>query len=447
MKRRVFIEKSLLSTIALSLGSSSLLSCREHLILPDAGFSGKVIIIGAGVAGLYAGYLLKSKGVDFTILEATSVAGGRVAKKTNFADFDIDLGAQWLHGLNSILGDLAVKTKTIISEDNSTNVFWYQEQLVTSLPINVGEIVSPSNRKPDISYADYASQQGLGDEYKYIVEQLAGDLGADSSDLSIKWTGTYEDEWSSGDDDYKFENSFFDLIDQHITSELDGFIQFDTVVEEIDYRNETITVIDRLGKNLAADKVIITVPITILQDGDITFIPDLPSEKIEAFGKIGMGAGMKVFLKFQEKFYNENIAGGEVCAAYADDSVGKKGTDHVLLAFVMGKQAENLTTLGADELIAQALITELDGMYDGAASANILAWHVVNWTTSPFVRGAYSYDKVGIGNARTIAAEPVEDKLYFAGEAMNLNGHHQSVHGAIETGYKEVIRILKPDAL
>jgi len=436
-----------LSTIALSLGSSSLLSCRENLILPDSGYSGKVIIIGAGVAGLYAGYLLKSKGVDFTILEATNVAGGRVAKKTDFADFDIDLGAQWLHGLNSILGDLAVKTKTVISEDNSTTVFWYQEQLVTSLPVDVAKMVSPSNKKPDISYADYATQQGLGDEYKYIVEQLAGDLGADATDLSIKWTGTYEDEWSSGDNDYKFEKSFFDLIDQHITSELAGFIQFGTVVEEIDYSNETISIKDRLGNNLEADKVIITVPITILQDGDITFIPDLPAEKKEAFGKIGMGAGIKAFLKFRKKFYDENIAGGEVCAAYADDSVGKTGTDHVLLAFVMGKQAENLTALGADEPIAQALIVELDSMYNGEASTNILAWHIENWTTNPFVKGAYSFDKVGVGNARSIAAEPVDRKLYFAGEAMNLNGHHQSVHGAIETGYKEVIRILKPDVL
>jgi hypothetical protein len=47
-----------------------------------------------------------------------------------------------------------------------------------------------------------------------------------------------------------------------------------------------------------------------------------------------------------------------------------------------------------------------------------------------------------MGNAREIAALPVDKKLYFAGEAMNTNGHHQTVHGAVETGYREVINIL-----
>ena len=156
-----------------------------------------------------------------------------------------------------------------------------------------------------------------------------------------------------------------------------------------------------------------------------------------------MGASLKVFLKFSSKFYDENIAGGEICAAYADEIIGKKGNDHVLLAFVMGKQAEYLTSLGSDVAITTALLGELDEMYSGQATASFLDAHVENWTTKPFIKGAYSYSKVGIGNARNIAAESIDDKLFFAGEAMNLNGHHQTVHGAMETGYREVMNILQ----
>jgi lysine-specific histone demethylase 1B len=47
-----------------------------------------------------------------------------------------------------------------------------------------------------------------------------------------------------------------------------------------------------------------------------------------------------------------------------------------------------------------------------------------------------------MGNAREISAQSVDKKLYFAGEAMNINGHHQTVQGAIETGYREVVNIL-----
>jgi lysine-specific histone demethylase 1B len=155
-----------------------------------------------------------------------------------------------------------------------------------------------------------------------------------------------------------------------------------------------------------------------------------------------MGAGMKVFLKFSTKFFDQNIIGGEICAAYADDSVGKAQNDNVLLAFVMGEQAEFLTSLGSDSAITQALLEELDLMYNGQASTSFLASHVENWTTNPFIQGAYSYSTVGMGNARSIAAQPIDKKIYFAGEAMNLNGHHQTVQGAVETGYREVIQLL-----
>jgi hypothetical protein len=48
-----------------------------------------------------------------------------------------------------------------------------------------------------------------------------------------------------------------------------------------------------------------------------------------------------------------------------------------------------------------------------------------------------------MGDVRKTAAAQVNDKLFFAGEAMNINGHHQTVHGAVETGYREVINLLK----
>ena len=203
-----------------------------------------------------------------------------------------------------------------------------------------------------------------------------------------------------------------------------------------------LTITDQNNNVYPADKVIVTVPISILKSGDIHFIPKLPSEKISAFSKIGMGAGMKVFLKFRKKFFDQNIYGGAFCATYIDDSIGKLQSDNVLLAFVMGEQAEYLTALGSDSAITATLLQELDTMYNGQATASFVSSYIQNWTTNPFVKGAYSYSTIGMGNAREIAAQPVNKKIYFAGEAMNINGHHQTVHGAVETGYREVINML-----
>ncbi len=442
MKRRHFLKNTALLSLAGLIAPSSLLSaCRKRNLYADKKFEGKVLIIGAGAAGLYAGYILKARGINFQILEASNKIGGRLAKLTNFADYPIDLGAQWLHGKNNILGDLITKTKTKITVDESTQKFWFNNQLVTSLPQSID--IFEDKKLPDVSFKTYAQQKGLGSEYDNIIENLAGDEGAAASRLSVFYKNEEEDNWNSGDDDFKFEQTFFDLYEQQIIQSIEGTITLNTIVKDVNYAGDIIELKDTNGKTYQADKVIITVPITILKTNGLNFTPALPSEKTDAFSKIGMDAGMKVYLKFKTKFFDENIIGGNVCAAYADESIGKVGNDHVLLAFVMGEQAEKLTALGSNTAIVNALLQELDAMYNGQATINYLNSVVKNWTTQPFIQGAYSYSTIGMGNAREVAAKSINDKLFFAGEAMNTNGHHQTVHGAAETGYNAVLAILK----
>jgi lysine-specific histone demethylase 1B len=441
MNRRHFIKQStLLSIGGLLIPSALLAACRKETLFEDVTYDGKVIIIGAGAAGLYAAYMLKSKGIDFQLLEASSTYGGRLGKLTGFANFPIDTGAQWLHGKNSILGDLIKKSKTNITLDDSETKFWFNNQLIDALPQNTN--IFEGEELPDISYEAYALQNGLGNEYKYIIENIAGDQGAAASRLSVYGNNKDEENWASGDDDFKFEETYFDLIDKQIASQVKDQILVNTIITKIDYSQSEIILTDSNNNTFNANKVIITVPISILKSGDIQFIPALPIEKTSAFSKIGMDAGMKVFLKFSNRFFDQNIIGGAVCAAYADDSIGKAQNDNILLAFIMGEQAEYLTALGSDAAITTALIQELDIMYNGQASASFIASHVENWTTNPYIKGAYSYSTIGMGDARKIASQALSEKLYFAGEAMNTNGHHQTVHGAVETGYREVINIL-----
>ncbi len=444
MKRRKFIElssKFSIGSMLLPVLLSS--SCRDEELFEELNYDRKVIIVGAGAAGMYAAYILQSRGIEYEILEASSKVGGRLGKLEGFADFTLDTGAQWLHGKNNILGDLIKSTGTKIKLDNSDTKYWFQEGLQKSLPRNIAGIFEEEEGLLDVSFQDFAIQKGFGEEYKYIVERMAGDQGASANQLSAK--GNYRDEeyWSSGRNDFKFRESFFDLFDQHILPSINKHIQLNTVVSKIDYSGNAIVVTDQQNNLHIADKVIVSVPITILQDEDIQFVPSLNTDKISAFKDIGMGAGMKVFLKFSNAFYDGNIIGGKVCAAYADEKEKKIGNDHVLLAFIMGQQAERLTALGSNQAIVNELLGELDTMYNGQASANFISSHVENWTTNPFVRGAYSYAKVGMReDSRRIAAQSVNQKIFFAGEAMNLNGHHQTVHGAVETGYREVINLL-----
>ena len=162
MERRKFItQTTLLSIGGLLLPSAMLSSCRKKTLLEEISFEGKVIIIGAGAAGLYAGYVLKSKGIDFQILEAAPQYGGRLGKLTGFANFPIDIGAQWMHGKNSIVGDLIRKTNTAIALDESSEKYWFNNQIVSSLPKDINTIFANEDNTTDVSFADFAIQNGF----------------------------------------------------------------------------------------------------------------------------------------------------------------------------------------------------------------------------------------------------------------------------------------------
>lgn len=398
-------------------------------------------MIGAGAAGLYAGSLLKARGIDFTVLEASGTYGGRMGKVVGFANYPIDTGAKWLHGRRNIAGDLINEAGTVIVEDNGEPVYWFNDAVVESLPRDL--YVFEGNGLPDLSYWDYAVSRGFGPEYRYLVEALAGDYGAAASELSVYFSNLEELNWSSGNSDYKFQQTYFDFIESQFAFQVQEHLKLNTVVRSIDYSTDQILVTDASGMEHVADKVILTVPITVLKDADIVFSPPLPSQKTEAFAKIGMGPGMKVFLRFNTRFYDEYLFGGALCVAYLDDSTGKAVSDNVLLAFVMGEQAAYLDSLESDEAITEALLQELDTIYAGQASAAFVNARVENWTRHPYIRGAYSFSTVGMGNARSIAAASVANKLFFAGEAMNLNGHHQTVQGAMETAEREILNLIE----
>ncbi|MEM7143560.1 MAG: NAD(P)/FAD-dependent oxidoreductase [Verrucomicrobiota bacterium] len=406
-------------------------------------FTGDVVIVGAGAAGLYAGYELEKAGVSYRILEASDRIGGRLGKLTGFADYPLDLGAQWLHGNKSIAADLCREHKIPYKWDTSSVRFWFEGSMVKRLPrkpFGLGEDASA----PDVSLSEYAAAEGFGDEYGAILDGIASESGAAPSDISAKWPAVEGEQWSAGLRDFKFEDTYYDVVANHIAPPVMDHVVLNSPVTAIDYSGAKVRVITKGGAVYEADRVIVAVPITVLKDGDIAFTPPLPAAKREAFQKLGMGPGMKVFLKFNEDFFGGYVIGGEVCAVYADETVGKKGDDHVMLAFIMGDQAAALGALSSDEAVVEALLEELDAMYEGEATKQFLDAKVINWTAEPYIRGAYSYPRVGAGRkVRAIAAAPVAGRVFFAGEAMNQNGHPATVHGAMETGRDAAKAVLK----
>ena len=122
MTRRELLKVCGLFGIGLP-SQAMLASCDKEAITPS-GFTGTVLIVGAGAAGMAAGYLLEQKGIEFRIIEASATYGGRMKRTTTFVDFPISLGAEWLHTTRRELVDTINNPSTQVS----TQLQSYQAQ-------------------------------------------------------------------------------------------------------------------------------------------------------------------------------------------------------------------------------------------------------------------------------------------------------------------------------
>ena len=366
--------------------SGILTGCDEEGSLPPPN---NVLIIGAGAAGLSAGYLLQQRGIDFQIFEAAPTYGGRMKRTTTFANFPIPLGAEWIHVNPQILQE-------VVNDDS------VQVDIQTTL------------YDPDKDYALYEGER--------LTLQQA-DFTEDSKFINATW---------------------FDFFEQYIVPSVEKSITYDAAVTSIDYSGENVQVETPAG-TFSGDVVIVTVPVKILQNGAITFTPDLPSSKRDAINTVRVWDGCKAFIEFSEKFY-PTFVGFEITPSeagqklYYDASYGQDTTQHILGLFAVGTGTQPYVDLNDDALIAY-MLDELDAIFDGKASASYIKHLFQNWNADPYANGAYVIDDENWRRVRTLG-ERVGDRLFFAGDAYTDGSDWSSVHTAARSARRAVEEIL-----
>lgn len=367
---------------------------RELVPQISTDFTGKVLIIGAGAAGMSAAYFLERNNIEYEVLEASGTYGGRVKRTDDFADFPIDLGAEWLH----------------------------------TDPIVLSEILDDSSITDNIELITYNPQTYSVWNGKKLSRQ--------------NWMNNFYSE-------YKFKSTtWFGFFEKYIIPHIGAKIQYNQAVEEINYQNEKIQIKTAAGQTFEADKVLITVPITILQQEMISFNPPLPTNKIDAIKGVEMGDGIKVFIEFREKFYPDMIVMGGILGAlsaserlYYDAAFGKDVEKHVLGLFTVGENATPYAQLENDQAIIDKILGELDEMFEGKASETYEKHIIQNWSKEPFIGGSYpqSYENRSQNIANIL--EPLDKKVFFAGEAIH-DEWQSTVNGACESGYEVVKNLL-----
>ncbi|MEM9664600.1 MAG: NAD(P)/FAD-dependent oxidoreductase [Bacteroidota bacterium] len=351
---------------------------------------GKVVIVGAGAAGLTAGYLLQQYGLEFQILEASPRVGGRMKHTTTFADFPISLGAEWIHVPPSIL-------KEIINDD--------------SVPVQVGT----TTYNPETDY-------GLYNGVRISLRDVGFD--GDSKFINSSWLGFFE---------------------HHVVPSVQSAIIHNAVVDTVDYSADVVHVHTQ-ERTYSADRAIVTVPVKMLQNEAITFIPALPESKQEAISKVKVWDGCKAFIEFSERFYPAFVGvevepGSDGQKLYYDASYGQDTRQHILGLFAVGSETRPYVEL-SDGALIDYILHELDALFDGRASATYVKHLFQNWNEEPYARGAYVVDRENWSVLRTLGKR-VGDRLFFAGDAYTNGSSWSSVDTAARSASRAVRDILR----
>lgn len=436
MNRAEFIKK--ITLMSLGFGLTPLLA---------SGFGKKktynIGIIGAGISGLYLAKKLKQQGHKVTILEAKNRAGGRIAENTDFHSDPIDLGAQWIHGKNELY-KLVKRTFTPIYQDkkNDSIKIAYDGLLYDDFPIEFYQFLKEVKKKTpwrgDLSVLDFARKFNSDSKFIDLIESALTDTATKAANFSVNEISKLTNKLKTTD--YQFSNTtMYGFIYKNYIEELKDEIIYNFQVGSIDYTKQIITVSNNTDRSYEFDKLIVTIPITELKSKKIQFAPDLPNEKWEAFSRIGMDKGLKLFLKFQKQFYNHSLFNGKY-AGYYIDPTKTNSTGHALLAsLIMGNNAEKYYENPSKSI--ENYLNELDNYFNGQASKYFIDAFAQDWGNENYINGVYSYTKVGGQSARAVARKPITNKLYFAGEAMNTRRNYGNVHGAIESAM-DVLREL-----
>jgi len=444
MKRRTFLK----TLAGLSIAGGHQLA----LVGAQNNRGEKVVVIGAGMAGLAAAVKLRQQGFEVTVVEARDRVGGRINTDRSMGTA-VDLGASWVHGVNgNPLTDLAQRSGSKLARSQFERLLPFDDDgtqldLATvgrlqlraeALIESVGE--RAQQRESDVSMKvileeSLKRQQWTAQQrrtFDFIVSTVELADAATIDQMSARDGDEYE-EFSGGD--HLVVNGY-ETMARHMARDLD--IRTGVAVKTIDHTRSRVRIETTNGR-LEADRVVVTVPLGVLQAGKIKFSPALPDDKQAAISRMGMGTFNKIALRFAKPFWPKDPH----IMAYASSQRGKYPlflnlfhyTDQPVLICLVPPSFENaLEDLSHAD--AHAGVLEVLRTMFGSSVPQPAATLQTRWQTDPWSLGSYSFNKLGsTGDDRDRLAAPVGDRLFFAGEATD-RAYYATVHAAYLSGVR-----------
>jgi len=399
-----------------------------------------LLIIGAGAAGIGAAHAAQSAQLDYIVVEASHRVGGRGLTEELAPGIPWDLGCHWLHSgsinpLVNVADCLGFHyNKTTLSRD-----FHLRGQRLSNQEI--------------VQYQHFA--ESIWNKIKQLDKDGEDAALSELIDHSSPWAAYYSywqslmtsqdvDQFSALDlvrykdtnENWPLREGFGRLLQQHAAGLNIGL---NTAVKRIDWGGDGVIVETSRG-SIKAKRAIITVSTGVLGARDIQFIPDLPLAKREAIDTLPLGCYNNFAMLFND---------GWPFDADAPDRIDFSDGNDINFAFklrcsnwpyiycaVAGRQARWLERqpIGmSQELMTTALVS----IFGSGFERKITTFKSSAWGSDGWIKGAFSASKPGHANQRSVLAEPLANRLFFAGEATSINAFC-TAHGAWQSGQHAV---------
>lgn len=399
-----------------------------------------VVVVGAGAAGLAAAARLLACGVSVRVVEARGRIGGR-AHTVVTAGFPLDLGCGWLHSADrNPWSKIASDAGYAIDK---TAPAWERQSL-------------------DLGFApdDQEDLRAAAARFHQRLEALDPN-GADDSAASLleprcRWNPILnaESSYMSGAElDFVSAQDLKRYADSGVNWRArEGY---GTVIASYGARlpvelNCPVTLIDHGGPRvrvetsrgaLTADAVIVTAPSALIATGAIRFRPDLP-DKVAAAAALPLGLADKLVMTVDEPDFfpaDGHLLGNPARAATASYHLRPFGRP-LIEGFFGGQLARDLELAGPGAFFDFA-VNELASLAGASIRERLHPVSETHWNADPFARGSYSYARPGNASARALLAEPVGERLFFAGEACSPDSF-STAHGAYFSGVAAAAQVV-----
>ncbi|CAM1510744.1 Fc.00g082570.m01.CDS01 [Cosmosporella sp. VM-42] len=421
----------------------------------------KVAILGAGVAGITAAQALINASIsDFLIVDRNDYIGGRVrhttfGKRPDGTGYTVELGANWIQGLGSPGGPenpiwtLGKKYGIQNTYSNYSSILTYDETGVN----DYSDLLDTWSDMYDIAEDDAGRilTQNLQDSNARVGFALAGwQPKKNMHKQAVEWwSWDWETSWLPEESSFEFgiagsnvtfnqfsdENNF--VWDQRgfnafvigeaneFLTENDPRLLLETIVTKIRYSNEGVVVQLHNGDCIEAEHSICTFSLGVLQNEVVAFKPRLPRWKREAIQTFQMGTYTKIFLQFNETFWDTNTQ----YFLYADpntrgyypvfqslDGPGFLEGSSIIFVTVVGPESYRVEQQD-DEKTKAEVMEVLRTMFPEKEVPEPIAFYCPRWSQEEWAYGSYSNWPSGMTLEKHQNLRANVDRLWFAGEA------------------------------